>query len=169
MGGAPHEGEGVVYPGICRGISADEVGERVARGEVFAWRFDSGKAAEVHGDLFFEDELVGLVRVDAGVNGDVVLARKDIAVGYHLAVVVDDAFQGVNLVTRGEDLLGATHVQRQLQALLGLAVPGYFHHRLLRDEAGKRLAKRDDARSIRVLRDGGISAVEVMERVRRGG
>ncbi len=87
--------------------------------------------------------------MDPGVNGDAVLARKDIGIAYHLAVVVDDEFQEITHVTRGEDLLGATHIHRQLQAVLDLREPTYLHHNLVCDENGKRLAKRDDARSIR--------------------
>jgi glutamyl-Q tRNA(Asp) synthetase len=96
------------------------------------------------------------------VNGDAVLSRKDIGVAYHLAVVVDDQFQEITHVTRGEDLLGATHIHRQLQAILGFREPVYLHHALVRDEHGKRLAKRDAARSIRSLREQGFSPVEVM-------
>src|SRR5690606_15342956 len=80
---------------------------------------------------------------------------------YHLSVVVDDALQGVTLVTRGEDLLPSTHVHRLLQALLDLPTPEYHHHALLKDEIGRRLAKRDDARSLRSLREAGHSAAEV--------
>src|SRR3546814_6715274 len=85
-------------------------------------------------------------------EGDVVRARKDLGTSYHLAVVVDDATQGVTLVTRGTDLFEATHVHRLLQALLGLPVPDYHHHRLLADAQGQRLAKRSDALSLRALR-----------------
>ena len=83
------------------------------------------------------------------------LARKDIATSYHLAVTVDDAAQEISLVTRGEDLLAATHIHRLLQALLDLPVPQWHHHRLICDENGRRLAKRDHARSLRSLREAG--------------
>jgi glutamyl-Q tRNA(Asp) synthetase len=96
------------------------------------------------------------------VFGDVVLARKEVPTSYHLAVVVDDALQGVTLVTRGEDLFEATHVHRLLQALLGLPVPEWRHHRLIVDENGKRLAKRDEARSVRSLREAGWGVGEVL-------
>jgi glutamyl-Q tRNA(Asp) synthetase len=99
------------------------------------------------------------------VYGDVVLARKETPTSYHLAVTVDDALQGVTLVTRGEDLLEATSVHRLLQELLGLPVPEWRHHRLITDEAGKRLAKRDDARSIRSLREAGWSPEKVLAAV----
>jgi glutamyl-Q tRNA(Asp) synthetase len=94
--------------------------------------------------------------------GDVVLARKETPTSYHLAVVVDDAKQGVNLVTRGEDLFEATHVHRLLQELLGLPVPKWHHHRLITDEQGKRLAKRDDAKSLRTLRAEGWKPSDVL-------
>lgn len=85
------------------------------------------------------------------------LARKDVGVAYHLAVVVDDALQGVNHVIRGQDLFEATHVQRLLQALLNLPTPLYRHHRLLTGADGKRFAKRDKAETLRDLRARGVT------------
>jgi glutamyl-Q tRNA(Asp) synthetase len=99
--------------------------------------------------------------------GDVVLARKEVPTSYHLAVTVDDALQGVTLVTRGADLLTATHIHRLLQALLGLPTPRYRHHPLLTDAAGRRLAKRDRAQTIRAMRAAGMSAQEVLRAARR--
>jgi glutamyl-Q tRNA(Asp) synthetase len=93
--------------------------------------------------------------------GDVVLARKDVATSYHLAVTVDDAIQGITLVTRGEDLFPATHIHRLLQALLDLPVPEWHHHGLLLDAHGNRLAKRSDAQSIRALRTAGHTPAQV--------
>jgi glutamyl-Q tRNA(Asp) synthetase len=101
------------------------------------------------------------VTVDPALNGDVVLARKETPTSYHLAVTVDDALQGVTLVTRGRDLFAATHVHRLIQALLGLQTPGYRHHLLLTNAAGERLAKRDGAISLRALRAAGRSPAEV--------
>ncbi|MBX6370287.1 MAG: tRNA glutamyl-Q(34) synthetase GluQRS, partial [Rhodospirillales bacterium] len=92
---------------------------------------------------------------------DVVLARKDAPTSYHLAVTVDDALQGVTLVTRGEDLFRATDVQRVLQALLGLPTPRYRHHRLLVDDKGRRFAKRDKSLTIAALRKDGRSPADV--------
>ena len=94
--------------------------------------------------------------------GDIVLARKDIGTSYHLSVVVDDAEQNITHVTRGLDLAPATPIHVVLQKLLGLPTPIYHHHKLIRDENGKRLAKRDDARSIRSYRDAGLSPTEVL-------
>ena len=95
--------------------------------------------------------------VDPLLFGDIVLARKDVPASYHLAVVVDDAFQGVNLVTRGEDLLPAAHVQRLLQALLGYPEPAYAHHRLILDKHGRKFSKRDQSVTLRALRQKGVT------------
>jgi glutamyl-Q tRNA(Asp) synthetase len=93
--------------------------------------------------------------------GDIVLARKDVGVAYHLAVVLDDALQGVTHVIRGEDLFEAAHIQRLLQALLGLPTPIYRHHRLLVGPDGKRYAKRDKAQTLRELRAAGVTAADL--------
>ena len=114
------------------------------------------------GPLTFRDLRFGEIPVDPDLLGDVVLARKDIGTAYHLAVVVDDAFQEITHVTRGEDLLSSTHVHCLLQVLLGFPAPLYLHHLLMLDEAGKRLAKRNDSLSVAALRDRGLSAVEVL-------
>lgn len=159
---APHGNEALLYPGICRNLDPAEAEKRIAAGDPHTWRLDSAKAAKAHGELTFHDLIHGTSTVDVMVNGDIVLARKDIGTSYHLAVVVDDAFQDITHVTRGEDLLGATHVQRQLQAILGYREPVYLHHGLVRDENGIRLAKRDSARSIRQLRENGMSAAGVL-------
>jgi glutamyl-Q tRNA(Asp) synthetase len=115
------------------------------------------------GPLAWHDEGRGTVAADPMAHGDVVLARKDFPASYHLAVTVDDALQGVTLVTRGDDLFAATDVHRVLQALLGLPTPRYRHHRLLRDASGRRLAKRDRAATLAALREAG----ETPEAVRR--
>jgi glutamyl-Q tRNA(Asp) synthetase len=93
--------------------------------------------------------------------GDVVLGRRDIGVAYHLAVVVDDADQAITHVARGADLWEATPLHRLLQVLLGLPEPVWHHHRLIRDETGRRLAKRDDARALATLRAEGVAPAEV--------
>lgn len=159
---APH-GVGMrIYPGTCRVLSQAEAQDRIAAGEAHAWRFHAEKAAQIHGDLSFHDLRFGQIRVDTSVNGDAVLARKDIGVAYHLAVVVDDAFQEITHITRGEDLLHSTHIHRQLQAILGHPEPIYLHHPLIHDEYGKRLAKRTAARAIRTLREEGVLPEEVI-------
>lgn len=159
---APHGPDGPVYPGTCRYISGSERDERLSRGDAFALRLDMGEAVRRTGALSWTDEAAGERSMDATQFGDVVLARKETPASYHLCVVVDDALQGVEVVTRGVDLFESTHVHRLLQALLGLPVPRYHHHRLVTDENGKRLAKRDDARSIRALRESGNRPEEVV-------
>jgi glutamyl-Q tRNA(Asp) synthetase len=134
MAGAPHGPEGAVYPAICQRLSETEQKDKLAAGMPHAWRLDVQKAAAVTGPLTFHDLRFGRISVDPELLGHVVLSRKDIGVSYHLAVVLDDAFQGITHVTRGEDLLPSTHVHRQLQALLGLPEPVYLHHELVLDE-----------------------------------
>ncbi|MDH3230772.1 MAG: tRNA glutamyl-Q(34) synthetase GluQRS [Alphaproteobacteria bacterium] len=158
---APHGPDGALYPGTCRTLSARERTDLIAAGEPHALRLDMAKAASIAGPLTFTDRDRGTIAVDGPGCGDVVLARKDVPTSYHLAVSVDDAIQGVTLVTRGADLLHATHVHRILQALLGLTEPEYHHHRLLTAADGKRFAKRDRSLTIEALREAGRSAAEV--------
>jgi len=165
MAAAPHGPEGPVYPGTCRHLSAREREEKITAGLPYAWRLDSHKAASAAGALTFHDLRFGTIAVDPDLLGDVVLARKDIGTAYHLAVVVDDAFQHISHVTRGEDLLPSTHVHRLLQNLLGLPEPVYLHHELVLDENGKRLAKRHDALSIAALRGSGLTPDQVRARL----
>jgi glutamyl-Q tRNA(Asp) synthetase len=160
-GQAPHGSAEAVYPGICRSLSASERRRRIEGGEPFALRLDIGRALELTGPLTWRDVRAGEVRARPEKLGDVVLARKDIPTSYHLAVTVDDARQGVSLVTRGEDLFEATHVHRLLQALLGLRTPRYYHHNLVADANGLRLAKRNQAMTLRLLRQSGRSPDEV--------
>ena len=155
-GNAPQGPDGPLYPGTCRNRGLTERAERIAKGEAYALRLDVAKATRlVSQELVWSDRGHGSFTAKPDVFGDVVLARKDTPASYHLAVVVDDALQGITLVTRGEDLLEATHLHRLLQELLDLPVPEWHHHRLITDETGKRLAKRDDARSLRSLRTAG--------------
>ena len=98
-------------------------------------------------------------------TGDIILARRGMGTSYHLSVVVDDAAQGVTEVTRGADLFEATQIHVVLQALLGAATPDYFHHRLIRDDQGKRLAKRDDARSLATYRTAGATPQDIRRMV----
>ncbi len=160
MGGAPH-GDSAVYPAICTRLSADEQNEKFDLGLPHAWRLDSEKAAAEIGPIQFRDLRFGTIDVDPSQLGDVVIARKDICISYHLAVVVDDAYQNITHVTRGDDLLKSTHVHRILQELLKLPEPTYLHHELVLDEKGIRLAKRSDSLSIVTLRETGKSPEEV--------
>jgi len=158
---APHGPDGPLYPGTCRTLSAAERAARIARGLPYALRLNAAAAARIAGPLSWQEEGRGAIAVEPGKLGDAVLARKEVATSYHLAVTVDDALQGVTLVTRGEDLFHATHVHRLLQALLGLAAPVYRHHILLTDADGRRLAKRDARLTLRALRAAGRTPAEV--------
>jgi glutamyl-Q tRNA(Asp) synthetase len=150
---APHGPDGPLYPGTCRALSAGERAERMAN-EPHAWRLDTARAAALSGPLsWMEDGREVSAHPEA--FSDVVLARKDAPVSYHLAVTVDDSAQGVTDVVRGRDLYSATDVHRLLQALLGLPTPLYHHHPLLLDAEGRRLAKRHGAPTLRELRESG--------------
>ena len=162
MANAPHGPEGALYPGTCRALDTEERMRRLEAGEAHCWRLDASSASRHTGSLTFEDKIKGSLDVDPFLLGDVVLARKDIATSYHLAVVLDDAYQEITDVTRGEDLLASTHVHRLLQELLDLPVPVYHHHKLVLDENGQRLAKRDDSLSVRAFRKSGRSPQEVL-------
>jgi glutamyl-Q tRNA(Asp) synthetase len=162
---APHGLDGALYPGTCKHLSRAEREARIEAGTPYALRIHMDRAVRMTGPLSFTDQRFGEVAVDAIGCGDVVLARKDVPTSYHLAVTLDDALQGVSLVTRGEDLLHATHIHRLLQALLGLPEPHYYHHPLLVDETGARLAKRADSLSLKALRDQGWSALDVITRI----
>jgi glutamyl-Q tRNA(Asp) synthetase len=160
-GAAPHGPEGPVYPGTCRGLTAAARRARIAAGEPHAWRLDVARAALEAGKLWFEEEGQGRIACAPLAFGDVVLARKDAPASYHLCVTHDDAVQGVTLVTRGEDLRPACHVQRLLQGVMGWPAPRYAHHALLTDAGGRRLAKRDRAATLRAMRDAGSSPAQV--------
>lgn len=158
---APQGPEGIRYPGTCRLLNAGQGAARQAAGTPFALRLDIAKAIALVGTLTFEDETFGVVRAEPHLLDDVVLARKETPCSYHLCVTLDDADQGITLVTRGEDLLSATHIHRLLQALLNLPVPAYAHHKMLTDMHGTRLAKRDGATSLQTLRESGYSPTDI--------
>ena len=162
---APHGPDGPLYPGICRALTPAERRARQMEGREFALRLDWAKAARIAGPYRFCEDGRGWIDGEPDLHGDVVLARKDTPTSYHLAVTVDDHLQAVTLVSRGEDLLPATHVHGLLQKLLGYETPRYAHHRLLTDEHGRRFAKRDQALTLRSLRESGASAAEVRRRV----
>jgi glutamyl-Q tRNA(Asp) synthetase len=180
---APQEGaspvagpDGLIYPGTCRSKSRrpDQPMPQEA-----ALRLDMAQAVAVisgtRRDLSFcetgqgPDGQHGRIGLDAKalvkMVGDVVLCRRDMGTSYHLSVVLDDADQGISHVTRGQDLFSATHIHVVLQHLLNLPTPIYHHHRLIRDEQGKRLAKRDDARAIQTYREAGATATDIREMV----
>ncbi len=163
LGRAPHATLGYIYPGTCRHLSPEQAEERLARGDAHAWRLDMQRVQDLIGCPLWHDLRRGTQRCVPPLYGDVVLARKELPSSYHLAVVVDDAAQGVTHVTRGEDLFESTHIHRALQGVLGLPVPLYCHHGLLRDNSGKRLAKRDGARSLASLREAGYTPARLRE------
>ena len=165
--GAPLSGpDGLIYPGTCRHRAMNSASE------TDALRLDIEQALAIVGPIEFEetgplatgrhlhapDDMIRAI-------GDVVLARRDFGTSYHLSVVVDDAAQGVTEAVRGIDLFEATPIHVLLQRLLCLPVPRYHHHRLIRDEAGKRLAKRDDARALSRYRAEGATPADVREMI----
>lgn len=163
--GAPiHGPDGIVYPGTCRG--ARRTGEMPQN---TALRLDIKMAMQGIENKHFHETLhhPGQHRIEAAdmidTVGDVVLSRRDMAASYHLAIVVDDAEQKITDVVRGADLFEATRIHVVLQHLLGLPTPTYHHHRLIRDEAGKRLAKRDDARAISTYRAEGRTPQDIRQ------
>lgn len=141
-----------VYPGTCKGRALSP--DRPA-----AWRLDTARALALTGPLEWHDALTGAQVAHPALLGDVVLVRKDLPASYHLAATLDDAADGVTLVTRGADLFAATHIHRLLQALLDLPVPRWHHHGLLVDQSGEKLAKR---------RGSGESGLGLAERRRAG-
>lgn len=179
---APHGPEGPVYPGTCRGLSEAERTRRIAAGEAHAWRIDMGRAVARAGALEWralsfpsfpsrrdDDDLGGTLQIAAPLpHGDVVLARKDAPASYHLSCTLDDAAMGVTHVLRGNDLYGATHIHRLIQALLDLPSPTYIHHPLLLGADGKRLAKRDGAIALADLRRDGMDPAALAADLRAG-
>jgi glutamyl-Q tRNA(Asp) synthetase len=162
--GAPHAPDGSLrYPGTCRSLSDAERRRRIGAGAPHVLRLDIAAAmGAVGGELQFEDAGQGRIACQPEQFGDVVLARRDSPASYHLCVTHDDARQGVTLVTRGVDLLSATHVHRLLQTLMGWPEPAYAHHPLVLDASGRRLAKRDQAVTLRSLRAQGWTAEHVL-------
>ncbi|PKP70303.1 MAG: tRNA glutamyl-Q(34) synthetase GluQRS [Alphaproteobacteria bacterium HGW-Alphaproteobacteria-4] len=170
---APQEGgpDGPCYPGTCRDRTMHDATP------TDAIRLNMARAlAQIGASLSFTETGAGTGGAASGVHalseewlittcGDIIISRRDLGTSYHLAVVVDDAAQGITEVTRGEDLFAATQIHRVLQALLGLPTPLYHHHPLIRDEFGKRLAKRDDARALAKFRAEGATAQDIRRMV----
>ncbi|MDB5686494.1 MAG: glutamyl-tRNA synthetase [Rhizorhabdus sp.] len=164
---APHGPAGAIYPGTCRHLSDAARAERMMT-TPHAWRLDMTRAIAAAGRLTWHDEHAGEVVAQPEMHGDVVLARKDAPTSYHLAVIVDDAAQGISDVVRGQDLFEATHVHRLLQALLGLPTPLYHHHPLIADARGHRLAKRNSAPTLEQMRADGVDPVALAASLRAG-
>ncbi|SNT72751.1 tRNA glutamyl-Q(34) synthetase GluQRS [Paracoccus seriniphilus] len=171
---APQEGalpagpDGLIYPGTCRHRPLSDA----APDDVI--RLDVARAFDALGQsrLEFRDEVMRpaeafLMTRDKFLDqiGDIILSRRGMGTSYHLSVVVDDAAQGITLVTRGEDLFESTWIHVLLQQLLGYPTPLYHHHRLIRDAEGARLAKRDNARAIRTIRKAGAQPADIWRMV----
>jgi len=170
---APHEkvtdNLGVFYPGTCRKLNLYDRKKKIASGQPYALRLNMKKAVD---QAIQKCKTLNWLDLDAGLQsatpeifGDAVIARKDYPTSYHLSVVTDDASQGVNLITRGEDLRDVTHIHCLLQALLGLESPSYKFHRVLVDSMGKRFAKRDKSLTLKKLREDGMTIAEVRKMV----
>ena len=143
-------------------LSPAECARRIDAGQLPAWRLHADKAMASAGPLTWHEAAdQSDIPVSMRDFGDVVLGRKDIGTSYHLSVVVDDSMDEITLVTRGADLTTSTHVHRLLQQLLGLPTPRYWHHALIADKDGKRLAKRDQARAVRQFRDEGYAPADL--------
>ncbi|MCJ2187571.1 tRNA glutamyl-Q(34) synthetase GluQRS [Novosphingobium beihaiensis] len=152
--------DGPVYPGTCRHREVDPEGA--------AWRLDVTRAMEIAGPLEWMDERAGPQAATPQVFGDVVLLRKDLPASYHLAATLDDAADGITLVTRGMDLFPASHVHRLLQALLELPVPVWHHHGLLVEADGRKLAKRRGSPSLGDRRRAGEDGRAIADALRAG-
>lgn len=167
---APQEGalpagpDGLIYPGTCRHRPMSQAGPddviRLDAARAFAalgqQRIGFREAGQPHG--------MDRAGFREGI-GDVILSRRGMGTSYHLAVVVDDAAQGITLVTRGRDLFASTFIHVLLQRLLDLPTPNYLHHRLIRDAGGRRLAKRDDSRALRQFRAEGATPADIRRMV----
>ena len=167
--GTPH------YPGTERDWPEARRRDEMASGRPYALRLDMTRAlAGFAGLTWRERDPFGVeadlnVKADPAAWGDVILARKDTPASYHLAVTIDDAFQGVTDIVRGLDLKPATAVHRLLQALLGLPELIYFHHRLILDKDGRKLSKSEGAAGLKNLRESGVSPAEIRQRIGLGG
>lgn len=159
-----------LYPGTCREMPNAGVAARIARGEPHTWRLAMDRALSAapgpHGfSTFTPDGTAGFVAADPARWGDAVIARREVPTSYHLAVVIDDAAQGVTHVVRGADLLAATDLHALLQALTGATPPRYHHHTLLRDATGAKLAKSRGSRSLADLRAEGVTPHDIRARL----
>ena len=165
----PRDPDGsIVYPGFCKLMTRSDRSRKMTAGEPYALRLDMPRAiVAAEADLTFHEQGNGLdgetgtVRCRPEIWGDVILARKDIATSYHIAVVHDDALQGITHVTRGLDLFHATSIHRLLQSILEFPVPKYHHHRLIPDDTGRKLSKSAGDISLLHLRESGVTPDEI--------
>ncbi len=151
--------DGLVYPGSCKGRKCDPT-------ERAALRLDVDLVMSEVGDLVWTDEVAGSIIADPREFGDVIIVRKDAPASYHLAATLDDAADGVTIVTRGEDLFAATHIHRVLQELLKLPVPHCHHHALILDDEGKKLAKRRNSPALNDRMASGEDGLMLAEQLR---
>ena len=168
--GNPHDPDGApLYPGTCRGLDPGITAERLARGEPHTWRLDMAAAlrcAEAPLDYeAFDGAETRRVAADPASWGDAVIARRDVPTSYHLAVVHDDAEEGITHVVRGRDLEAATDLHVLLQRLLGLPTPRYHHHALILDPDGEKLAKSRGSQSLADLRAAGVTPEQIRARL----
>jgi glutamyl-Q tRNA(Asp) synthetase len=168
----PRDPDGApLYPGAAKSLSSAERQQRTASGAPFALRLDMEAAIARAGQLAWIEQgtgpagETGAVAAQPQAWGDVILARKETSTSYHLAVVIDDALQGVTEIVRGEDLFWSTSVHRLLQQLLRLPQPVYRHHRLIRDEADQKLSKSTQATGLRELRAAGATPTKIRQLV----
>uniref|UniRef100_Q07H11 Glutamyl-tRNA synthetase, class Ic n=1 Tax=Rhodopseudomonas palustris (strain BisA53) TaxID=316055 RepID=Q07H11_RHOP5 len=168
----PRDPDGApLYPGDARSLSPDARAQCIASGIPYALRLDTAAAQARVGELTWQEQGEGpngergTVTARPEAWGDVILARKETPTSYHLSVVIDDALQGVTDVVRGGDLFWSTSVHRLLQQLLGLPAPRYRHHRLLRDDAGRKLSKSTQATSLVELRGNGVTPAAIRQRL----
>ena len=168
----PRDPDGApLYPGNAKTLARAERARKIAAGAPFAFRLDMERALAQTGALQWQEAgrgpagETGTIAAAPQAWGDVVLARKETPTSYHLAVVIDDALQGITHVVRGEDLFRSTGVHRLLQALLGLPAPIYHHHRLILDSDGSKLSKSTQATGLRELRAQGVTPGEIRKRV----
>jgi glutamyl-Q tRNA(Asp) synthetase len=168
----PRDPDGApLYPGMARLLSPGERTRLVQSGAPYALRLDMAAACRRAGELSWRElgegpkGETGIVAAEPAAWGDVILARKEIPTSYHLSVVVDDALQGVTEVVRGQDLFWSTSVHRLLQQLLGLPQPAYRHHRLILDDAGRKLSKSTQATGLRQLRAEGAAPADIRRRI----
>jgi len=152
--------DGPVYPGTCRHNPPDSDAEDIA------WRLDMARAMALAGPLTWDDARAGVQMARPDLFGDVVILRKEAPASYHLAATLDDAADGITLVTRGMDLFAATHIHRLLQALLDLPAPRWHHHPLLVEEDGRKLAKRRGSPSLADRRRAGEDGLALAEALR---
>jgi glutamyl-Q tRNA(Asp) synthetase len=163
-----------IYPEIYKNISKAERSNLMLSGSKFSWRLNVKKAMnfaqeKLGNKIFFEElglEPKGKRILEPNLYGDFIIARKEIPTSYHLSVTVDDAEQGINLVTRGLDIYPATSIHRLLQIILNLPETKWYHHNLLREDSGEKLSKTNKSTSIKSLRDKKIKKDEIFSLIK---